>query len=207
MDKRPPTYSSTQQADGAAQGAVQDAAQSAPSTRSQAAFQVRYTQCFATWCAYFGEHPRLLTLLVGTNKAITWLFYGAYGLLLVFMLLADPRTLIGLVLVPGAGFVLVSWARARYNAPRPATACHITPLVAREGEGKSFPSRHMFSAATIATLWFVASTPIAVLLWICALALGACRVLGGVHFVRDVVAGAACGLTCGLISCAVCALL
>ena len=198
MDKQPPTYSCAPQSD----TAVEDA----PKTPSPAAWQVRYAQHFATWRAYFGEHPRLLSLLIGTNKAITWLFYGAYALLVAWMLFMDPQTLIALTLVPGAGFVLVSWARARYNAPRPATVSHITPLVSRDGEGKSFPSRHMFSAATIATLWFVASVPLGVLLWVCACALGACRVIGGVHFVRDVVAGALCGLACGLISCAACVL-
>lgn len=197
MEKPPPTYFRTEQADGV---------DSTPRPLTPAAWQVRYAQHFATWRAFFDEHPRLLTLLTGANKAITWLFYGAYALLLAWMLFANPQTLIALTLVPGAGFVLVSWVRARYNAPRPATVCHITPLVTREGEGKSFPSRHMFSAATIATLWFVASVPLGVLLWICACALGACRVIGGVHFVRDVVAGALCGLACGLISCAACVL-
>ena len=65
------------------------------------------------------------------------------------------------------------------------------------GVGRSFPSRHAFSAFAIATCWFVASASVAVALMTCAGALGWCRVLGGVHFPRDIVAGALAGILTG----------
>ena len=168
----------------------------------QQTYQAHYAQHFAIWSAYLGKHPRMLAFLRGANKALTWVFYPAYGLLLIAIACTSSHALLSLIFVPAAGFAFVSWYRRKHNAPRPAAACNLVPLIKREGEGESFPSRHLFSAATIATLWLCRLPLVAVLLWVCAIGLGACRVFGGVHFVRDVVAGALLGLICGLISCA-----
>jgi membrane-associated phospholipid phosphatase len=43
---------------------------------------------------------------------------------------------------------------------------------------------------------------VAVGLLVAAAALGTCRVLGGVHFPRDIVAGAALGVATGALACA-----
>lgn len=73
--------------------------------------------------------------------------------------------------------------------------------------GKSFPSRHTFSAFAIAASWFVASVPVAVVLLVAAGVLAVCRVLGGVHFPRDVVAGALIGSATGALAAFLAALL
>ena len=76
----------------------------------------------------------------------------------------DPWKLAPLVGVTAVGFVAVSFFRRRFNAPRPYECCAIAPLIARDGAGKSFPSRHTISAFAIAASWFVASVPVAVVL-------------------------------------------
>lgn len=149
------------------------------------------------------EHPRCLRALVVANRLLTLLFYGAYGALLLVEALHAPLRLVLLVGIPAIAFGLVSLFRRRFNAPRPYECCAFTPLIAREGAGRSFPSRHAFSAFAIATCWFVASAPVAVALMACAGALGWCRVLGGVHFPRDIVAGALAGILAGAAACAV----
>ncbi len=149
------------------------------------------------------EHPRCLRALVIANRLLTLLFYGAYGALLLVAALHAPLRLVPLVGIPAAAFGLVSLFRRRFNAPRPYECCAFTPLIPREGAGRSFPSRHAFSAFAIATCWFVASAPVAVALMACAGALGWCRVLGGVHFPRDIVAGALAGILAGAAACAV----
>ena len=125
-----------------------------PTYKPQQPYQARYAKHFATWRAFFDKHAFALALLRGSNKALTWVFYVAYALLLIWAFSCSLAALAIFMLAPALGFVLMSWFRSRFNAPRPATACGISPLVERDGEGKSFPSRHMFSAAAIATLWF-----------------------------------------------------
>lgn len=171
-----------------------------PTYKPQQPYQARYAKHFATWRAFFDKHAFALALLRGSNKALTWVFYVAYALLLIWAFSCSLAALAIFMLAPALGFVLMSWFRSRFNAPRPAAACGISPLVERDGEGKSFPSRHMFSAAAIATLWFAYMPLAACLLWLCAFCLGFCRIVGGLHFARDVVAGAFFGLLCGLVS-------
>ena len=115
--------------------------------------------------------------------------------------------LVPLVGVTAVGFVAVSFFRRRFNAPRPYECCAIAPLIARDGAGKSFPSRHTFSAFAIAASWFAASVPVAVVLLVAAGVLAVCRVLGGVHFPRDVVAGAFIGSATGALAAFLAALL
>ncbi len=89
----------------------------------------------------------------------------------------------------------------------PTSAAPIAALIARDGAGKSFPSRHAFSAFAIAASWFAASAPVAVVLLVAAVVLAICRVLGGVHFPRDVVVGALIGSVTGALAAFLAALL
>lgn len=148
------------------------------------------------------EHPGIAKALVGANRVLTALFYVAFALLLGLVALGDPWRVLPVALVPAAAFVLVSAARKGVNEPRPYEVFDAEPLIAREGTGCSFPSRHAFSAFAIAVSWLTASVPVACGLLGCACALAWCRVLGGVHFSRDVVAGAVAGIATGVVACA-----
>ena len=161
-----------------------------------------YAARYDRWARAIERCPGGTRLLRGVNHGLTLAFYGAYGVLLGWMALGTPLRAVPLAAVPGVAFLLVSWYRRRADAPRPYECCPLNPLIAREGKGRSFPSRHGFSSFTIATCWFAASAPVAVGLLVAAAALGACRVLGGVHFPRDIVAGAALGVATGTLACA-----
>lgn len=101
------------------------------------------------------------------------------------------------VLVPGAVFVGGSALRAALNRPRPYQQPGFTPLLPKETGGKSFPSRHALSGAVIAMAWLPVNPAVAGVLTVSALAICVTRVLAGVHWVRDVAAGAALGLGLG----------
>lgn len=148
------------------------------------------------------ERPAAAKALVGANRVLTALFYAAFALLLGLVVLSDPWRALPVALVPAAAFVLVSAARKGMNEPRPYEVFGTEPLIAREGAGCSFPSRHAFSAFAIAVSWLTVSVPVACGLLGCACALAWCRVLGGVHFPRDVVAGAVAGIATGIVTCA-----
>ena len=167
---------------------------------NQARCEQHYEQRYEQWAAPLRGRPGVVRALNIVNRGIVIVFYVVYALLLGWACVSDPWRLVPLVGVTAVGFVAVSFFRRRFNAPRPYECCSIAPLIARDGAGKSFPSRHAFSAFAIAASWFAASAPIAVVLLVAAGALAVCRVLGGVHFPRDVVAGAFIGSATGALA-------
>ena len=143
--------------------------------------------------------PRRARALRIFNRGATWACYLAYpGALLALALLRDARLWRGIA-VPAASFLLLSLVRRLINAKRPYEVLDIDPIIRKDTRGQSFPSRHVFSVFVIA-MFFLWLSPWA---GICLLALGAllaaARVIGGVHFPRDVLAGAACGVLSGII--------
>lgn len=142
------------------------------------------------------------------SRGLTGLFYGAYAILLLGVVAGGaPIKLLPLALVPGLVFALLGWYRRRRNAARPYELCAIEPLIARDGAGCSFPSRHAFSAFAIAVAWGAWCVPVAGVLVGCACLVAALRVMGGVHFVGDVVAGACVGCATGALAVVLAALL
>ena len=167
---------------------------------NQARCEQHYEQRYEQWAAPLRGRLGVVRALNIVNRGIVVVFYGAFALLLGWACVSDPWRLAPLVGVTAVGFVAVSFFRRRFNAPRPYECCAIAPLIARDGAGKSFPSRHAFSAFAIAASWFAASAPIAVVLLVAAVVLAVCRVLGGVHFPRDVVVGALIGSATGALA-------
>lgn len=174
---------------------------------NQARCEQHYEQRYEQWAAPLRGRPGVVRALNIVNHGIVVVFYAAYALLLGWACVSDPWRLVPLVGVTAVGFAAVSFFRRRFNAPRPYECCSIAPLIARDGAGKSFPSRHAFSAFAIAASWFAASAPVAVVLLVAAVVLAICRVLGGVHFPRDVVVGALIGSATGALAAFLAALL
>lgn len=167
-----------------------------------------YERRYRRWSAWLRERPRLVGALQVANKVLTGLFYGAYAALLVGVVVGGaPDKVLPLALVPGLVFAALGWYRRRYNAPRPYELCAIEPVIARDGAGCSFPSRHAFSAFAVAVAWGAWCMPAAVVLVVCACLVAALRVMGGVHFAGDVVAGACVGCVTGVLAVAMTALL
>ena len=82
---------------------------------------------------------------------------------------------------------------AHHRPPAPLTALGFTPLFPKDKPGQSMPSRHCFSAAAIAgAAWFVIR-PLGLALAVLAVVIAVCRVVTGVHYISDVLAGLAFG--------------
>ena len=123
----------------------------------------------------------------------------AYIAILVFLLaVQDPRFAKEL-LVPAATFGIVTAIRAIVNAPRPYELFDIDPIIRKDTKGKSMPSRHVSSAFIIA----FAIAWINPALGAVAIAACACvcftRIVGGVHFPRDVAVAATISIACGIV--------
>lgn len=148
-----------------------------------------YARLTAPWRA----HPQAARALLIANKILTYVGYVAYPLLLALLALGalGPRAALArCVIVPAVAFAAVSLFRRAVNAPRPYEKLSITPLINKDTRGKSFPSRHTFSMFTIAAAWWQFAPVVGGVLMAAGTLMAAIRVVGGVHFPRDVIAGA-----------------
>ena len=143
------------------------------------------------------------TILI-LNSVLTKAVYALYPLLLIYLAvyhLTDKEPgFVPALLVPGISFVLVSIFRSWYDAPRPYEIPGAEPpLIKKDAPGKSFPSRHIFSIFVIAVTFFWVWPVSGILIGIAGVLLAWSRVAGGVHFPRDVIAGALIGVFSGVI--------
>lgn len=167
-----------------------------------------YPEHWKRWTKRFrgkGSAKRKKILRIA-NKSLVVFFVALYLLLAMGCLGTTPAAIIAYVAATATCFVLAGLLRAWLNMPRPYEVFDLKPLVPKKDlkSGRSFPSRHTFSAfliATMAALIFQSFASVVILLL--AAALGATRVFEGVHFLRDVIAGAVLGILCGLICLAV----
>ncbi|MBO4365673.1 MAG: phosphatase PAP2 family protein, partial [Eggerthellaceae bacterium] len=125
--------------------------------------------------------------------AVTFLGIG------VWLALHQDVRVVRYLAVCAVSFAALSALRAKLNRPRPYEAFDIDPLIRKETRGKSFPSRHVFSAAMIACALLWLNTWLGIAGFIATAALGVLRVIEGVHFPRDIVAGALLGIACGIL--------
>ena len=95
-------------------------------------------------------------------------------------------------------FILVSVIRKCIDAKRPYEKYNIKPLFVKDTKGESMPSRHVFSITIIAMCWLYVSVPVGIIMLLLVAIMAASRVLAGVHFVKDVVAGFTVGIICGI---------
>ena len=145
--------------------------------------------------------PFLLSLLRTFNRFMTVVMPIVYLTLLATTYLQEGlgKQVLIYVFIPASGFVILSLLRKKINAPRPYEVWEIVPLLDRDSPGQSMPSRHVFSATIISMACLHASLSAGVILLVLSALLGLVRVLGGVHFPKDVVVGYICGLVWGVI--------
>ena len=103
------------------------------------------------------------------------------------------------MLIPLCTLILISVIRLAINAKRPYEVYDYTPAVNKNTLGKSFPSRHTVSAFIIAMGFLYINTTLGIIMLCLATAIGLTRILSGVHFVRDVIGGAAIGVIIGIL--------
>ena len=148
-----------------------------------------------------GNKPFLLSLLRTFNRFMTIVMPMIYLTLLAITYLQQGLgKQVGIYLfIPALGFVILSFLRKKINASRPYEEWDIKPLLDRDSPGQSMPSRHVFSATIISMACLHASLTVGFILLVLSALLGLVRVLGGVHFPKDVVVGYICGLVWGVI--------
>lgn len=147
------------------------------------------------------NRPIFLSLLRTFNRFMTVVMPMIYLTLLATTYLQQGlgKQVLIYVFIPASGFVILSFLRKKINAPRPYEEWTIKPLLDRDSPGQSMPSRHVFSATIISMACLHASLTMGMICLTLSALLGLVRVLGGVHFPKDVVVGYICALVWGVI--------
>ncbi len=165
----------------------------------------KYMKNYKEWYDHIAGNienkPFLLSLLRTFNRFMTVVMPIVYLTLLAttYFQKGFGKQVLIYVFVPASGFVILSLLRKKINAPRPYEVWEIVPLLDRDSPGQSMPSRHVFSATIISMACLHASLSVGVILLVLSVLLGLVRVLGGVHYPKDVLVGYACGLVWGVI--------
>ncbi|WP_165212855.1 phosphatase PAP2 family protein [Streptococcus tangpeifui] len=159
-----------------------------------------YTEFYSRLTAPLRERPWMIKILRVSNWILTKLMAVLYPLLLLDLLGREQFYDLGLtIFIPGLAFTGLSYFRMRLNLPRPYETWAISPLIDKASKGNSLPSRHVFSAAMISLCLYQISPRISVLCLVFSAILALCRVLGGVHYPRDVILGYFTGVLAGLL--------
>ena len=129
----------------------------------------------------------ILTVLSSGASAVVAVLYV---LTLFFLFLSRDLRILMIVCPPLAGFLFISMIRSGLNLKRPYEKYDIVPLIEKNTNWNSFPSRHVFSSFAIGVSFLVI---------FCGALIAICRVLSGVHYIMDVVFGAAFGSAISLV--------
>ena len=165
----------------------------------------KYMKSYQEWYDHVASNiknkPFLLSLLRTFNRFMTVVMPIVYLTLLTTIYFREGfgKQVLMYVFVPATGFVILSFLRKKINALRPYEVWEIVPLLDRDSPGQSMPSRHVFSATIISMACLHASLSVGVILLVLSAFLGLVRVLGGVHYPKDVVVGYICGLVWGVL--------
>ena len=160
-----------------------------------------YQEWYDHVAANIKNKPFLLSLLRTFNRFMTVVMPMIYLTLLATTYLQQGlgKQVLIYVFIPASGFVILSFLRKKINTPRPYEEWDIKPLLDRDSPGQSMPSRHVFSATIISMACLHASLTMGMICLTLSAFLGLVRVLGGVHFPKDVVVGYICGLVWGVL--------
>ncbi len=131
-------------------------------------------------------------------------------LLLILMIEGEHFRVLKILLTAAVPFFAVGIARRLIGAKRPfelydfyekSPKSKLFGLIKNEKSdtGTSFPSRHAYSAFVISTLIFFICPWQGVLFGIISALMCVCRVLLGIHFIRDVLCGAFVGVISGVL--------
>lgn len=142
---------------------------------------------------------RITAGIILSDSILTKLSYIVYPVLIIFLIIEKEPEVLRAVAVPAVSFILLSVFRYLYCAPRPYEVFGIAPVIKKDTKGKSFPSRHVFSAFMIAFAVYYFMPAAGIILFALGAVMAAIRVIGGVHFIKDVAAGAVIGIGCGII--------
>ena len=145
------------------------------------------------------ERTSLTRALKIFSHGVSALAVAAFLYLTFVAVKASAYELIKLLVTLGVPFVILSVVRRVINAPRPYELYDFYDIPPKNKRGSSFPSRHAHSAVAIGTVLCFYSPILGGVLLLLGCLMCCARVLLGMHFIRDVLAGAVTGAASSLL--------
>lgn len=151
-------------------------------------------QTYLKISSFFSSHTKIKQFALFVQKGLELLIYILYPLFLIYLFVGENNFCIWSAMLCLSGLIIISIVRKLVNAKRPYEVFDTSSIIKKDTKGNSFPSRHVFSATVIAMNVLAVCLPAGIVLLVCALVIAILRVVLGVHFIKDVVAGAVLGL-------------
>ncbi len=151
---------------------------------------------------YAYSRPALRWTLVLLSVLAVAMSVASFVITEIALLIANPWRALGVALVCAVPFVILTLFRRWFDAPRPYEIYDfslVTGELPHSKRGRSFPSRHVFSAFVIGTVLTFISPLAGIAVCVFGAALAVSRVLLGIHFIRDVLTGALVGIISGIL--------
>lgn len=139
---------------------------------------------------FFRRSRPLYKLLLFLNTYLTMIMYIIYPVFIIFGFFTFRAKLFDCILAPLLTFMLATFFRYFFNSKRPYEVMRISPLIRKNSSGRAFPSRHVACAFAIAAAIYYVAPAFGVVFFVVAFLIALIRVIGGVHFISDVLFGA-----------------
>lgn len=120
---------------------------------------------------------------------MTYPYYALYPLMLAYLFITHSDLLLEVILKPAFVFLFITLFRKLIDRPRPYDQLDITPVEPHK-KGHSFPSRHTGSALIIALMALEVNQALGIIMLLVACIIAITRVLGGLHYLSDVITAA-----------------
>lgn len=158
------------------------------------------TETYKSIVGFFKRNKPCHTVLKLCYNFLPFIMFASYGILIVFMFFSDIKIFARITLSPLTVFAIVTFFRKIFNRPRPYEKFATTSVFGKNKKGESMPSRHTACAFIIAMAFMYVSIPLGIAYLIISTLIMISRVLAGVHFISDVIAGMAISLLYGYFS-------
>lgn len=139
------------------------------------------------------KHLRELSAFTVVITAVS--YFAVIAAAFIFDILLGVKLLV----ITAGPYIVVSLVRRIINAKRPYETYDFYEEPPKNKKGSGFPSRHVFSSFAVGTLICFFEPLLGAVIMVFGLAMGLCRILLGIHFIRDVLAGAIIGVLTSVI--------
>lgn len=148
---------------------------------------------------YFETSKIRSAMLEGISKLLPLAIALVYACLCAALVIFKSQHAARFIVVPVGVLIFVTALRTVINRPRPYTKLGYTPFLKyKEGKGQSFPSRHTASAFIIAFACLYIYPMLGIIMLLLAVLVAASRIITGMHYISDILAGILCSFVAAL---------
>lgn len=149
---------------------------------------------------FFKQNKPCNAVLKFCYTFLPFVIFFSYGVLAVFTVFSNAKTFARITLSPLTVFAMITIFRKIFNRQRPYEKFGIASVFGKDKKGESMPSRHTASAFIISMAFLYVSVEFGTAYLIISVLIMTSRVLAGVHFISDVIAGMLIALLYGWFS-------